>query len=911
MQWMLDLRTYGLKIHFNTTSRGHVEWCNGDELLYKSAQFRMAQFRGMVHGLVFEAQRVIREELLFCGGNKQGEMPAIDLNWLRDNPTDSRPGWNFLHDQRTRLPMDGKDWVFDRIGSNADIRQQFERSTSESGINRQGVEEYMMNVARFREKILVLMHIAGGQPARATELLSIRHSNTQKGGHRNIFIEDGMVVFVARYHKGYAMSGDVKIIHRYLPREIGELLVLYLWLILPFQQRMQAAVYQEDAMSSHIWPKDAGGKKWTSDRISKAMRNATMIGLGHALTIRDYREVAIGISRKFMRGTTSFQEDEGEDKEEDDIADEQAGHGSHVAGMVYARGVMEMAGVVMSKRRQFRTSSTDWHRFLGFASATEEMKQDGGKRKCPFELDADEGRFQRWKRLRSMDAVQEFKKMVKKDVGFRGNQEQAMEAIKAGVSPIVCVMPTGAGKSVLFMLPAWAEPGGTTIVVVPLIALRKDMMRRCEELGISCASWESRKPPDGESIVMVTPESAVSADFKTFINRLKATRQLDRVVIDECHVILNEQRDFRVDLQRLGQLVMAEAQMVLLTATLPPSKEAIVWERMGWKAGEITVFRMATVRKNVRYRVVKMEGNLRADQQDELVAQLVRKEAGKVVVYCNSRKRVDRLVASGLFECDGFHGRTEDKRKSEVLEAFRTGETRVVVATSALGMGVDIADIRLIIHADEPRDLLDYAQESGRAGRDGNASEAVVIAGVDTSEDSLVRRYLDDISCRRRIMDEFLDGVTGRVECGDEEESCDGCRVEVAIEEEEEEIEGDREQEEQEREQEEEEVRGQEDMLRREFEEQCRQRVVIRRRGEQQRRQEASDVDLIRIRLQEWKNVCVVCRGLGLEYGHVVTKCLHEIGRKAGAEVERRRRSIRLQGGRSCFKCGLPQSICD
>jgi hypothetical protein len=391
MQWMLDLRTYGLKIHFNTTSRGHVEWCNGDELLYKSAQFRMAQFRAMVHGLVFEAQGVMREELLFCGGNRQGEMPAIDWNLLRDNPTDSRPGWNFLQDQRTRLPVDGKDWVFDQIGSQVDVRRRFERSTSESGIERHMVEKYMMNVTRFQEKMLVLMHIAGGQPARGTELLSIRHSNTEKGGHRNIFIEDGMVVFVTQYHKGYAMSGDVKIIHRYLPREIGQLLVLYLWLVLPFQQRMQAVVYHEDAMSSHMWPKDAGGKNWTSDRMSKAMKNATMIGLGHALTIRDYREVAIGISRKFMRGTTTFQEDEGESKEEDDISDEQAGHGSHVAGMVYARGIMEMAGVVMSKRRQFRTSSTDWHQFLGFASAMEEVKQKGGKRKCPFELDATRG----------------------------------------------------------------------------------------------------------------------------------------------------------------------------------------------------------------------------------------------------------------------------------------------------------------------------------------------------------------------------------------------------------------------------------------------------------------------------------------------------------------------------------------
>jgi hypothetical protein len=102
-----------------------------------------------------------------------------------------------------------------------------------------------------------------------------------------------------------------------------------------------------------------------------------------------------------------------------------------------------------------------------------------------------------------------------------------------GKSHVVAVMPTGAGKSMLFMLPAWAEQGGTTVVVVPLIALRGDIMRRCRKLGISCAEWNSRRPPDAAAAVLVTPESAVGEEFATFLNRLRATWQLDRIVIDE------------------------------------------------------------------------------------------------------------------------------------------------------------------------------------------------------------------------------------------------------------------------------------------------------------------------------------------------------------------------------------------
>ena len=75
-----------------------------------------------------------------------------------------------------------------------------------------------------------------------------------------------MVAFVTRYHKGYAVSGDVKIIHRYLPREIGELVVWYMWLVLPFQQRLEAMVWEKEAVSSHMWPADPSGRKWTSER---------------------------------------------------------------------------------------------------------------------------------------------------------------------------------------------------------------------------------------------------------------------------------------------------------------------------------------------------------------------------------------------------------------------------------------------------------------------------------------------------------------------------------------------------------------------------------------------------------------------------------------------------------------------
>lgn len=186
-----------------------------------------------------------------------------------------------------------------------------------------------------------------------------------------MFIEDSMVVFVTRYHKGYQLSGDTKIIHRYLPQEVGELLVRYLWLVLPFQQQVETLMQERHTASGHIWCRDHNGKKWTSERMREALSDASMAALNCEMTIPAYREIAIGISRRFLRRSTAFRADDDEDGEKDEdeqqaeAQDLQSGHTAHIAGMIYARSLFDRSGEVASMRERFRTASTDWHQFFG------------------------------------------------------------------------------------------------------------------------------------------------------------------------------------------------------------------------------------------------------------------------------------------------------------------------------------------------------------------------------------------------------------------------------------------------------------------------------------------------------------------------------------------------------------------
>ena len=211
---------------------------------------------------------------------------------------------------------------------------------------------------------------------------------------------------------------------------------------------------------------------------------------------------------------------------------------------------------------------------------------------------------------------------------------------------------------------------------------------------------------------------------------------------------------------------------------------------MHFNSDQVKVFRARTRRVNVVYWVVKVSRGKRQGEQERVVLDLIKKKAkqfrtGKVVVYGHTVRKVKNIAQA--LGCDAYYH--DAVGKAGMLGDFMEGKQRVIVATSALGMGVDIPDIRCIIHMDRPRTLLDYAQESGRAGRDGLRSEAVIIKeereGPSKDEEQteeeqrLVGLYIEGEGglerCRRVGLDGYLDGREDRVGCEEGEEPCDVC----------------------------------------------------------------------------------------------------------------------------------------
>lgn len=242
------------------------------------------------------------------------------------------------------------------------------------------------------------------------------------------------------------------------------------------------------------------------------------------------------------------------------------------------------------------------------------------------------------------------------------------------------------------------------------------------------AQWGNPKAVRMAQVVLVTPESAVTKAFGRFINEKATAGLLDRIVIDECHVVLDSVHGWRPKMLQLSEIVEKGCQLVYMTATLLPKDEEAFFHSSRLKKEEVLFLRGSTVRTNVEYRVVEY---LRSEE-DQRVQELVRQKVeqypspGQIVVYCRSITQCKRL--GKVLQCPIYFrevGSADEKK--EILKKLVEYQERVFVATNALGLGIDAPYIRVVVHVGVRSKIRDYGQESGRAGRDGHKSEAIVL----------------------------------------------------------------------------------------------------------------------------------------------------------------------------------------
>ncbi len=327
---------------------------------------------------------------------------------------------------------------------------------------------------------------------------------------------------------------------------------------------------------------------------------------------------------------------------------------------------------------------------------------------------------------------------------FRDGQEAVIEHVCKGKDALV-LLPTGGGKSLCYQIPALVREG-IAIVVSPLISLMQDQVEQLKELGVKADYLNSTLEPEQQAAVAdkitsgaidllyVSPERLLQFGFQQTLQHTT----IALFAVDEAHCVSHWGHDFRSDYRSLGQIKsrFPNIPVIGLTATADTATQADILTQLRLESP--LVYKGSFDRPNIRYRVM---AKYKAFEQ---VVNYVKQQDGSGIIYCNSRAKVDDLHAKLYrqgFRCAAYHAGLDADERELVQRQFLTDKIDIVVATVAFGMGINKSNVRYVVHHDVPRSIEGYYQETGRAGRDGLASEALLL--FDEKDAARVRQWIE------------------------------------------------------------------------------------------------------------------------------------------------------------------------
>lgn len=335
---------------------------------------------------------------------------------------------------------------------------------------------------------------------------------------------------------------------------------------------------------------------------------------------------------------------------------------------------------------------------------------------------------------------------------FRPLQAEIIDSVLAHRDTLA-LMPTGGGKSICFQVPTLVMANENPdkrlcLVITPLIALMRDQVENLRERGIHAAAIYTGMSYDKQRVALdnclygpyhflyCSPERLESEEFRKRLAELP----IGLIAVDEAHCISQWGYDFRPSYLNIAAVreLLPDVPVLALTATATPETIEDIQDKLGFE--EHHVLRKSFHRENLMY-IVR-----RTDNKAEQVAHILSRVPGSAIVYVRNRKRARELaewLAAKGESVNFYHAGLTTQERNERQESWKEGQTRVIVATNAFGMGIDKSDVRVVIHVDVPNTLESYYQEAGRAGRDGKTAYAVLLFNEQEDKAKAKKRVID------------------------------------------------------------------------------------------------------------------------------------------------------------------------
>jgi superfamily II DNA helicase RecQ len=951
-----QLRPYLKAVMINQTAKISIININSNELKYKDISFNINEFKELYNIFILNASNILFNNLLFI--NPENIPQDINLNDLKEDFSNNNINFSFLdlNPQFNKY----KNYLIQRLFNSNDLL--FKELINSKNKNKDivfkenNINNWLQKREDFLKYILLLIHMFSGPPARGTEISDLYLINSGIKSLRNIyyFKKSESFILILYYNKGNSIRGVNKNNIRILSKETSYLLLLYIIFIHPLYEYIMIEFKKEKEITQY----NNIFNNITSEILSKYIKIETTKYLESPLNISAFRHILIYLIRNNINNNY-IKEDE---EEEEQIEDILANHTTSVANRVYARDQFTITNGKADLLNKIYLFMNQFFKFLNInnnininininieksvtlhnRNKSETINPRPTKR-ANINKEKNIIQNKNINKNNSMDLfdinipsppiniLNELRNLFNnQDLIFRPNQEEVLNNINNNINNIIYISGTGSGKTIIPLLSPKIHPNKIIFYGLPLRALIINIQNKLKELNQPFNLLEEDYNNLNSNLILFSYDSIEKEIFINYINKLISLKIDFIFIFDEFHLIIT-QRNFRYIMKSINKINKYKKQMIFLTATYPLIIEYLFKKEFNihnYLSSNYKLIRNPILRDNIAYKCIKI-----ADKESEnqfLFNYILNIQKNgfiqpqeKIIIFINNilklkntQEEYIKFINKNNINNNSliFHAKLPEAEKIDIINKYQNNiNYQILFATEAIGVGVDILNIKYSFHLYQLFDYINYIQQSGRAGRNNQPAESIIIYkdnyykynfnfnynsnNLNYDYNKLYNNHLMDPNqkieewnkykiidfiykenqCRRILLAEDFDLNFNLIQCSNNQEKCDYCEK--------------------------------------------KERLFNIQKNNQVEKERKNNLNLIKLdeRFKELLNICPICL-LQEKWDHIfhnINNCPYNFTNTdlIKSDIHKIKDIIKenklLKIGSCCFKCFLPQSLCE